>query len=488
MIHTFSESKKRVDDDDEEEEAPLYLTHFMERLVNNKARADVIFRVGDKSQEVYAHRLILAASSPIFQAMLYPPKNEAGVRPSVKLPLKITVKDVQPEFFINLLACIYTDEVDIEPENLPALIQLAKKYQVEKLQLLCTEYLEKDVSVENAVDLFQMAPDLLGEQEFALPFIRENMEEIVASDSFLRLSRDRLLALLKDDLLAVEEVSLFQAVVRWGQHQLKKEARKTGRSESKDDAGALKEVLEDLLKEVRFAVMETDDIATHVAPSGLVDEGVVLKYFQYSVLPDGEKEGFDFGDMSKKPRQGGFMVKDSKLLDAKLKKSLLKMFNGAKGIKLDLIYRGSRDGFTGSSFHLKCDGHGPTLTVIKPSHNNNIFGGYSEHEWSSSGSYSSQPAWLYALRTGAGDTAYKFLPTSSSSHAYNNSSYGPTFGGGHDLHVNSMMTSQNNYTNPSTFTQVAPGYSGHFTKELFAGMYKWAVGEIEVFSVKIKSK
>eukprot|EP00808_Paulinella_micropora_P017442 g62659.t1 len=172
------------------------------------------------------------------------------------------------------------------------------------------------------------------------------------------------------------------------------------------------------------------------------------------------------------------MVKESKLLDSKLK----------KGAKLDLIYRGSRDGFTGHVFHSKCDGMGPTLTVIKPSHNNNIFGGYTEHTWSSTGSYSSQPAWLFSLRNARDDTAYKFLPSTASSHAYNNGSYGPTFGGGHDLHVHSNMAGDQNYTNPSTFVTSAPGFpSARFTKELFAGQYKWAVGEIEVFLVHMKT-
>eukprot|EP00808_Paulinella_micropora_P015776 g58134.t1 len=452
MIHSFVEDKEN----DEEEERPLYLTQFMERLLHKKARADVIFLVGDK-EEVYAHRLILAASSPVFQAMLYPPKDEQGLRSPVKLPLKIKIQDCKPEHFLSLLCCIYTDEVEIDPANLPALIQIAKKYQIEKLQMLCSDYMEKDVSLENAIDLFQMAPDLLGDKEFALAFIRENMEELVATESFLRLSKDRLLLLLQDDFLCVEEVSLFQALLRWGKHQLS-QLKATEQKEQKgtQEATAMKEVLSDLLPEIRFAVMETDDIATHVAPSKLLDEALMLKLFQYSVLSEREKDSFDFGELKKTARVGGFMVKESKLLDSKLKKALFKLFDGAQGAKLDLIYRGSRDGFTGHVFHSKCDGMGPTLTVIKPSHNNNIFGGYTEHTWSSTGSYSSQPAWLFSLRNARDDTAYKFLPSTASSHAYNNGSYGPTFGGGHDLHVHSNMAGDQNYTNPSTFVTSAP--------------------------------
>ena len=47
--------------------------------------------------------------------------------------------------------------------------------------------------------------------------------------------------------------------------------------------------------------------------------------------------------------------------------------------------RGSVDGFSSEVFHQKCDKKGPTLTVIKA--NNRVFGGFTNLEWDSSGSY-----------------------------------------------------------------------------------------------------
>ena len=46
-----------------------------------------------------------------------------------------------------------------------------------------------------------------------------------------------------------------------------------------------------------------------------------------------------------------------------------------------LIYQASRDGFSSSSFHSKCNGNTGTLVVIKSS-NSNIFGGYTNADWS----------------------------------------------------------------------------------------------------------
>ena len=44
-----------------------------------------------------------------------------------------------------------------------------------------------------------------------------------------------------------------------------------------------------------------------------------------------------------------------------------------------LLFRASRDGFTASTFHSKCDNKGPTVTVVKCGAN--IFGGFTEKPW-----------------------------------------------------------------------------------------------------------
>ncbi len=50
-----------------------------------------------------------------------------------------------------------------------------------------------------------------------------------------------------------------------------------------------------------------------------------------------------------------------------------------------LLYRASRDGWTGAKFHSCCDNKGPTVTVVKSSKGNDLFGGYFEDQWESGG-------------------------------------------------------------------------------------------------------
>ena len=53
-----------------------------------------------------------------------------------------------------------------------------------------------------------------------------------------------------------------------------------------------------------------------------------------------------------------------------------------KKYKINLIYRGSEDGFTAAVFHSKCDKKGPTLVIIQSEHKK-IFGGYTDIDWGS---------------------------------------------------------------------------------------------------------
>jgi BTB/POZ domain-containing protein KCTD9 len=49
-------------------------------------------------------------------------------------------------------------------------------------------------------------------------------------------------------------------------------------------------------------------------------------------------------------------------------------------LKLNLIYKAKRDGFTPGDFHSRCDNKGPTICVIKSEHGK-TFGGFTNLSW-----------------------------------------------------------------------------------------------------------
>jgi hypothetical protein len=56
------------------------------------------------------------------------------------------------------------------------------------------------------------------------------------------------------------------------------------------------------------------------------------------------------------------------------------LFADLAGNPINLLWRGSRDGFAGTTFHGRCDGHPNTLTLIEDT-NGNIFGGFAPLTW-----------------------------------------------------------------------------------------------------------
>jgi hypothetical protein len=138
--------------------------------------------------------------------------------------------------------------------------------------------------------------------------------------------------------------------------------------------------------------------------------------------------------------------------------------------EFSLLYRGSRDGLSGSAFHSKCDDKGCTLTIIETT-DGKVFGGYSNTPWSSSCSYSyANKAFLFELSgSGISSPCKMKLRGVSDQHAiYNDSSYGPTFGGGH-----AMLVQGSN-------VNLIPGHTYH-SGSLPRGQY--TIKEMEVFQV-----
>jgi len=488
-----SSSSERKEDKEEPEEkvaddeTPLFLSEIFGTMCAQDTWSDCTFVVGKGKERIPAHRLILAVNSPVFASMLYPAKEF----PDQKLPepFDVPLPSVDPANFRDMLRCIYADEVKVESSNIQPLINLAKRYQIEKLQVLCAEFLEGDVSVENACELFEIAPKMLDDKDFGLPFIREHTEDILETEGWLRLSKPRLISLLGDDELATDEFTLYKAVLKWAKASI----RAIGGSETPD---TLRVAMADFIPLVRFPTMQLDEIAGHIAPSGVLAQEQLLELFKFVSLSD-EKEkeeaAIKLGFPTKARAGGGLSWKESKIMakvcsEKKYAQAMVKIFGlkpgGGPKPKLTLLYRGSRDGFNAGAFHTRCDGKGANITIIKAQGRANIFGGFVPDNWSATGAYGTdRRSWLFSLVNSHGKPV-RLEPTGSNMQ-YNASGYGPTWGGGHDLHVNTNMKSTSNYCSPNDFRTVKSGFdSVSVDANLLSGSSNFTVEEIEVFGVK----
>jgi hypothetical protein len=157
-----------------------------------------------------------------------------------------------------------------------------------------------------------------------------------------------------------------------------------------------------------------------------------------------------------------------------------------KQVKLELLYRASRDGWQGQDFQSRCDNKGTTVTVIKCT-GGFVFGGYAEVSWNSSGSYThSAQAFLFSLHSPSGMGPLK-LPVKNNQYAmHGDASCGPTFGAGHDLHVGNCANSNtSSYTNLGGTYQLPPGQSA---QSFFTGSHTFQAAEVEVYQVILSDR
>ncbi|XP_010921384.2 BTB/POZ and MATH domain-containing protein 4 isoform X2 [Elaeis guineensis] len=130
-------------------------------LLDKQEGSDVVFDVA--GEKFHAHKLVLAARSPVFRAQFF---DELDCEKS-----EIVVTDMEPKVFEAMLHFIYRDTF-IEDDVLVAssspvssmsdtlagkLLAAADKYGLERLRLMCESYLCKDMSVDSVASTLSLA-------------------------------------------------------------------------------------------------------------------------------------------------------------------------------------------------------------------------------------------------------------------------------------------------------------------------------------------
>lgn len=182
-----------------------------------------------------------------------------------------------------------------------------------------------------------------------------------------------------------------------------------------------------------------------------------------------------------------FKMTDSLIVSSDQYDQLLEWLGPDKDVRL--LYRASRDGWDGKSFHRLCDGRGSTLTIIK-STGGYIFGGYLGASWNSTSTGSYIPckdAFLYTLNNHAGLPPVKLgIKAESKYAACGRADWGPVFGGGHDICVlNNANVKNSSYTNVGDSYHCPSGITFTSTGKTFlTGTCNYQSSEVEVFEIK----
>ena len=185
------------------------------------------------------------------------------------------------------------------------------------------------------------------------------------------------------------------------------------------------------------------------------------------------------------PKKRDSWLESSLILNKDEHLSLSQMVKFSEG---NLLYRASRDGFTASAFHSRCDGIADTVTIIK-TNSNYVFGGYTAAKWATNNNnyISDSNAFIFSLRRNGTSNNHKLPIIKAEKAIYGGPGYGPLFGDGSDIRIiDKSDIKVDSYSNLGYSYQCPPGYSygTENTKCFLAGNYNgWLTTEIEVYEL-----
>ena len=187
----------------------------------------------------------------------------------------IRIEDAEEESFKEFLRFLYTDDCKITAENAIGVLYLAKKYLISSLREKCCEILEASIKPENVFAVLEQAIqfDEKGLEEKSWDIVLKKTQECLNSEAFCDIELHKLN--VKEERLAVTEVELFKAVLKWTDSECARQGINI-----EEDKTARRRILGDTVHEICFLAMSQEDIVKYVSRIGILTGKEIVCLFQ----------------------------------------------------------------------------------------------------------------------------------------------------------------------------------------------------------------
>ncbi|GBC10238.1 hypothetical protein RclHR1_09460011 [Rhizophagus clarus] len=366
------------------------LANDLTHLLKDTNNCDVKIRVGKEQniKEFMAHSYILSSRSIYFKKAF----SEQWARKEDGFFIS-NQPNISPMVFEILINYIYSGTFSINNNKINLVdiliasdeLELLEIYRQLEKRLLEDELLWK--FPKDFITLYQYHDHFTNLYEIVLEFVCRNPKLIFDSKEFLEIEEDCLIHLLKCDNLKLEEIEIWDYLIKWGIKNTDSISNENLTKWTQMDFIELEKTLHNCIPYIRFSQMfpEVFNIIRKqyksILPEGLVDD--ILQYFS---------------DPNSKPSLKNLPLRvsvyplDSKIINAKDVAIITSWIDKKKEIpyrikdipfKFELIYRASTERFSSYKFHEYCDNKGPTVVIIKVRNSGEIIGGYNPLDWRS---------------------------------------------------------------------------------------------------------
>ncbi|XP_026501622.1 BTB/POZ domain-containing protein 9 [Vanessa tameamea] len=241
-----------------------HLSEHIGSLCLSSEYSDVTLIV--EGQRIPAHKVILAASSDYFRALLYGGMREAN-QAEVELQAPLLA-------FKALLRYVYSGHMGLSllrEDTVLDMLGLAHQFNFQELEAAISDYLRQILALKNVCALLDAARlyGLDALMDYCYNFLDRNATEILQHDTFLQLSVEALQGLLERDSFFAPEVDIFKAVCNWFN---------ANQQWVKSESGMAQ--VEKILKCVRLTLMSLEELLTVVRPFSLVTPDMLLDAIQ----------------------------------------------------------------------------------------------------------------------------------------------------------------------------------------------------------------
>uniref|UniRef100_A0A1A9WK51 BTB domain-containing protein n=1 Tax=Glossina brevipalpis TaxID=37001 RepID=A0A1A9WK51_9MUSC len=224
----------------------------MAQLFLNQDFSDVTFIA--ENQRLPAHRVMLAARSEYFRALLYGGLSESNQK---DIHLNVPV-----EGFKSLLKYIYSGHLSLsqmDEANILDTLCVANQYCLSELEFAISQYLAHNLVLSNVCAVLDAAClySLKKLMKLCLIFMDRNATYILQHETFKNLSTESLKEILRRDSFFAPEIQIFLAVKTWGEQNRNAD-------------------IESVVPYLRLPLMNLSQLLQVVRPSGIVDPNKLL--------------------------------------------------------------------------------------------------------------------------------------------------------------------------------------------------------------------
>lgn len=242
----------------------------LERLRTEHQLCDVVVRL--EGREFHAHKVILIACCPYFEAMFLSGMSESRQR-------VVELQGVHPDAFHAILGFFYTGKVTISKDNVQIILSAASIFQLEDLKTACANFLVKQLAPCNCLGIRAFAQAYgctrLAEQAWKHTLLK--FVEVSSSEEFFQLDLAQVCQLLAcDNIRVASEEQVFDAASNWIEHNPTQRSKYTAR----------------LLRQIRLPLLPLPILADKVKCHHLIEDDLECRnlldeaLISYHLLPE----------------------------------------------------------------------------------------------------------------------------------------------------------------------------------------------------------